>query len=680
MSPEGPLEVPNTKRVGNVDVQLSKDGFIESIKLAGKVLFLKKDTSEIKAQLSPRATDDQQATNFPEDNELVSNVSTDAIIRARPDCYYYDEKLGGFLLRTLKVNGENPISPDSIKSGEFAAIAAGSNWGCGSSREHAALALLFAGIGVVYAPSIAPIHYNNLINSGMFPVTARSTMEKLVAGETVTFEELSAGLGEFQQRIMKRGGLFPFMQAWSEGKEEMDEIDTPMRPMTMVEKMMAAKMNTKNGAVKPGDSSMLEVDVTLCHDYTTAQVGAMIEAGLGRKAQVKNPDRHHSFPDHLTLIEQGLAGAVAEEIRAVIELRQGQAQVAREAGINFHQRAGETGSDGICHQIFREQVVKPGQIVVGTDSHTCSAGALNSYAFGVGSSNIATAWEHDVIQATVPEAIKVVFKGKMPQGCSGKDVMLLLAHIAQQRAQKKDGVLITGRVLEFTGEGLESMTADDQWVLGNMATECSAEAGIVAPNKILEDYLVAKRGMITEEVRNSFVAPDDTAEYADTIEIDLSTLDLYVATPGHTGNSVPLEQVAGTSIDKAYNGSCTAGSIGVLRDIAAIVQGKRVVVETHVQPGSIEVLREAVSTGVIQTLEDAGITVIKEPGCGACLAAGPGGPKEGKTVISGTNRNFSGRMGDGDAYLANPKVVAVAALLGHIPSMYEFRKHTGIVS
>lgn len=667
-------ESPRSKHVGNVEVRLDAQGLVGSIRLSGKTLILYDDADAIRSQLTHPEGD----LPLPPDERLASGISTDAIIAARPDCYYYDaETLGAFPLRTLKIQGQNPITPESIRSGHFAALAAGSDWGCGSSREHAAVALVGAGIGVIYAPSNAPIHRQNLINSGMFPVRDRQVMESLMQGETVGIDQLCAGLNGLEQRMMRRGGFFPFMQAWSQGHETISPIETPHRPMTLTEKIMAQHMDTRHGAVQPGDHGLLRVDSTLCHDYTTAQVAALIELGLGRGPQVQHPDRHHSFPDHLTLIGQGGAGATPEEIGAVVKLRSGQARVARETGIHFHQStlSDAGGSEGICHQHFREQVVVPGQVLIGTDSHTCSGGTLGAYAIGVGSTHIASAWENDVVLETVPETIHVKLEGTLPEGCSGKDVMLFLAHMAQERAKAKgaNGVLMNGRVLEFGGEGLESLSADDQWVLANMATECSAKTGLVTPNRVMRDYLIEQRGMEPETVDALMITADTDAIYADTITIDLNDLVPYVAKPGHTGNGVPLTDVQGIRLDGTYCGSCTAGSIEVVRTFARILKGRHVAVRTYLQAGSRKVLAEATREGLIQILQTAGVTVIDEPGCGACLAAGPGGPAKGEVILSATNRNFPGRMGEGDAYLASPAVVAVAALMGHIPTAEEYR-------
>jgi 3-isopropylmalate/(R)-2-methylmalate dehydratase large subunit len=655
--------------VGGVEVFFGLDGFVSGFTLdpSVKTLVLYDDAGQIAAQLDPAAP---HITQLPPDDAMIGGVSTDAIIAARPDCYQFDTaSLGMVVLRTLQVGSVNPIPPGAVANGHFGAVAAGADWGCGSSREHAALALLGAGIGAVYAPSIAPIHLDNLVANGMVPFTDRALFERFMQGELITVAELAPALTPFQRRIMRRGNIFRFMQAWAEGEEPIESIETEPRPMTIVEKIMAAQMDTAHGYVRPGDAGMLRVTTTLCHDYTTAQIDTMIREGLGRAPQVAHPENHWTFADHLELMQEGQAGATAEEIAAVTLLRDAQARVARETGIHFPQRDGG-GSTGICHQYLKENIVRPGQVIVGTDSHTCAAGFADAYAFGVGSSPLAIAWEHDVTQATVPQTIRIEFSGILPPSVSGKDIMLYLAHLAKGRAGRNDE--FTGKVLEYGGKGLTSLTADDQWVLTNMATECSAKTGIVEPNEVLISYLVEKRGISLEEVEHSLVYPDEGAQYADVIKVDLATVVPAVSKPGHTGNMVRLNEVANSKVDMAYSGSCTAGSYEILLRLAEILNGKTIVIPMHVQAGSDAVLQRAKENGIVDLLQGSGVTMIDVPGCGACLAAGPGGPEKGQTVISTTNRNFAGRMGNGDAYLANVGVVATTALLGRIPTMEEY--------
>src|SRR6266850_927163 len=208
-----------SRKVGNVDVFLDPEGFVEAIQLAGRALYLTSDPSLLKKQLRG-----EPLGSIPPVSELCGHVSTDAIIKANPDCYYYDDRLGTLVLRSI--GGGGMVEPGDIRKGGFGMILAGEGWGEGSSREVAALALLYAGIGIVFAPSIAPIHRQNLINNGMFPVTSLPLAERIAAGARVDVDELTGGFDDLSRRIVRYGGFFRFMEARSQGREKDHPIDT----------------------------------------------------------------------------------------------------------------------------------------------------------------------------------------------------------------------------------------------------------------------------------------------------------------------------------------------------------------------------------------------------------------------------------------------------------------------
>src|SRR5688572_18613981 len=217
---------------GHVTVHLDESGFVQAVQLTGRVLYLTKDVERLKRQFRGEALDAP-----PQISELYGHVSTDAIIKANPDCYHYDDRLGTLLLRSL--GGGGMVEPGDIRKGGFGMLFAGDGWGEGSSREVAALALLYAGIGIVFAPSIAPIHRQNLINNGMFPVTDLGTAERLASGEVVPLDDIAAPFDELTKRVMRYGGFFRFMEARASGQEIDKIIDTPARPMTITEKILA---------------------------------------------------------------------------------------------------------------------------------------------------------------------------------------------------------------------------------------------------------------------------------------------------------------------------------------------------------------------------------------------------------------------------------------------------------
>src|SRR6266566_7664147 len=438
------------RKVGNVDVLLDAEGLVQSIQLAGRSLYLTSGPGLLRKQFRGEILDP-----VPPATELYNHVSTDAIIKANPDCYYYDDRLGTLLLRSL--GGGGIVEPGDIRNGGFGMLFAGEGWGEGSSREVAALALLYAGIGIVCAASMAPIHRQNLINNGMFPVSDWLLGRRLAMGERVRLEELTVPFDELSKRIARYGGLFRFMDARSRGRETDRPIDTPPRPMTIAEKILARHMKTLHGAVKPGDSGFIQVDVGFSHDYTTAPADSMIRAALGRPPKVKNPKSIHTFPDHLTLATN-LPGITGEALAGIKDLREGQKRIAEELGIQFHATA-SGGSTGICHTVVREEIALPGQVILGTDSHTCSAGALNCLAYGIGNTEIASVWEHNEVAGRVPGTIRIRLTGKLAASCTAKDVILRLAH------QGKTSGIFTGKVMEFAGPGLAGFSFEEQAVL-----------------------------------------------------------------------------------------------------------------------------------------------------------------------------------------------------------------------
>jgi 3-isopropylmalate/(R)-2-methylmalate dehydratase large subunit len=641
----------SVRKVGHVDVFLDDSGFVQAIQLAGRPLYLTADPALLKKQFRG-----ENLSAAPAVSGLYSHVSTDAIIKANPDCYYYDDRLGTLVLRSLGNGGF--VEPGDVRNGNFGMIFAGDGWGEGSSREVAALALLYAGIGIVFAPTIAPIHRQNLINNGMFPVTDAQLASRLASHERVNIEDIVTGFDELSRRVVRYGGLFHFLEARSQGRETDSPIETAHRPMAIAEKILARHMKTQHGAVQPDDAGFIQVDAGFSHDYTTAPAYAMILSALGRPPRIHNPSSIHTFPDHLALASN-LPGITAEALAGIDDLRAGQRRIARELGIQFHATA-SGGSTGICHTVIREEVALPGQVILGTDSHTCSAGALNCLAYGIGNTEIACIWEHNEIAGRVPHTVRIRLTGKLRSSCTAKDVILQLAHDGKVRGT------FTGKVMEFTGPGLGEFTFEEQAVLANMAVECNALTAIMEPTEPMIQYLIERRGLSRRQVESIIVFADENSEVDDIINLDLANVQTLVATPGHPGNGLPLENVRGTRIDMAYAGSCTAGDITSIAMYARVLAGRRVHIPTFIQYGSERVREEARRRGFHETLLNAGVQMIEEPGCGACINAGPGGPQRGQVAISATNRNMPGRMGEGDAYLANPYVVAASAVQGYI--------------
>jgi 3-isopropylmalate/(R)-2-methylmalate dehydratase large subunit len=318
-----------------------------------------------------------------------------------------------------------------------------------------------------------------------------------------------------------------------------------------------------------------------------------------------------------------------------------------------------------------ERYALPGQLVVGSDSHTTHSGALGALAFGIGTSEVACAWLSRDVRVRVPATIRVELEGARPAGVAAKDVMLaLLAH----PAVRTGGAI--GKVLEYGGEAVRAMSVDERATLTNMAAEAGAFAGIVAADDVTARFLAERRGLPLDEARRACagLASDEGAVYDSVVTMDVSALAPLVALPGDPGNGVRITDLpVPVPVDIAYGGSCTAGKREDMEMLAAVLaeglaRGRRVApgVRFYVQFGSRDVREWCREKGYLDLFARAGAITI-DPGCGACIAAGPGvSTRADEVTVSAINRNFPGRSGPGSVYLASPYVVAASALAGRI--------------
>jgi 3-isopropylmalate/(R)-2-methylmalate dehydratase large subunit len=344
-------------------------------------------------------------------------------------------------------------------------------------------------------------------------------------------------------------------------------------------------------------------------------------------------------------------------------------------GIKLYGENPDGGSEAICHNAVVEDLALPGQIVIGTDSHTCMAGVLGCFAFGVGSTDMANAWYTKDIRIRVPETVKYVLMGKKRADVTAKDVMLYI--LATDYMKTSQGI---GKVLEFAGEDLMNWPLDERATLTNMSVEAGGFTGIIEPDEATLAYIVTTRGLDADTVREGFVYSDPDAEYAAVFEIDLDKIRPMVALPGDPRNGIPIDELAEeVRIDAAYGGSCTGGKMADMDMYAtvlqhALAQGKHVApgVHLYLQFGSQKIKQYARRKGYIEIFEKAGAELI-DPSCGACINAGPGASPSAETVtVSAQNRNFPGRSGPGKLYLASPYVVAASAIAGKIVEPDEF--------
>ncbi len=648
-----------------------------TVSFKGRILFLTEDPELLKAQL------DGKDLAWDPDRPLIGNISTDELTPGWV-CYYYDETLGRYCLVGLR---GGHVKADAIKNGGFSVIVSGISKGCGSSRETAPYSEMIAGAQLVVAKSIEKIYKQNSQNIGLLTSTDFGLVPRILAGEAIPVEEFTRGLDPISASIVEHGGLFAYNKARLAGKVAPPAITTAARPMTLCEKILAAHVivDAKAGktgvpAVKPGDAFFARADVRFSHEYVTPMAESLFRQGFGAEAKVTEPESVFAFRDHLTFLDLIMPKAHRDmglDVQAR-KLATVQDDFAQREGVKLygevHRDGKLVGSEAICHNKVIEELALPGQLVAGTDSHTCMAGALGCFAFGVGSTDMANAWLTRDVRVTVPQSARFNLHGKLRPGVCAKDVMLHL--LSQPFFKSSDGI---GKVLEFAGEGITHMALDERATLTNMAVEAGGFTGIIEADEVVVDYLVKQRGANADDVRRRFVKADPGAEYCATFEVDLASIVPMVATPGDPRNGVPLTQLnqlgPGVKIDIAYGGSCTGGKKAdmdmyaeVLGD--AVRKGKRVAAGVHfyLQFGSQDIRRYAQDKGYIEIFNQAGAELV-DPSCGACIKAGPGSSDSPDQVtVSAQNRNFPGRSGPGKVYLASPLVVAASAIAGRIAS------------
>lgn len=650
----------------------------KSVTLQGRILYLTEDAKLLESQLAGASLP------FDAERPLIGSISTDEITPGWV-CYYYDETLARYSLIGLR---GGLIKKDAIKDGGFGVIVSGISKGCGSSRETAPYSELKAGVQLVIAKSIEKIYRQNAQNIGLLTSTDFGLIARIERGEAIPMSEFTRGLDAISASIVEHGGLFTYNRARLSGKTTPPPVTTAARKMTLCEKILAAhvivdaaKGTLGAAAVKPGDAFFARTDVRFSHEYVTPMADAIFRAEMGEDAKVTDPDSVYAFRDHLTFLDLVMPKShrdmgLEEQAKKLAVV---QDDFAAKQGVRLygevHRDGKLVGSEAICHNKVIEEIALPGQMVVGTDSHTCMAGALGCFAFGVGSTDMANAWYTKDVRVTVPETARFVLRGRLRPGVCAKDVML---HILSQPFFKGgDGI---GKVLEFAGEGVATLSLDERATLTNMAVEAGGFTGIIEADEVVVDYLVTQRGLSADDVRARIVRADEGAQYVATFDIDLDQVVPMVATPGDPRNGIPLTdtKAGGVRIDIAYGGSCTGGKKADMDMYASVLEqavkkGKRVAdgVHLYIQFGSQDIRRYAEERGYLDVFAKAGAELV-DPSCGACIKAGPGvSDSPDQVTVSSQNRNFPGRSGPGKVYLASPLVVAASAIAGRIASPSE---------
>ena len=420
--------------------------------------------------------------------------------------------------------------------------------------------------------------------------------------------------------------------------------------MTIVEKILAQA--TGRGSTQAGDVVEPRVDLAMSHENAALVLNQFHEIyqGTGLDARVWDPQKIAIIFDHRVPAESSKTATNQKKVREF---------VGKQGITKFHDIRGDEG--GICHQILPENgYVRPGTVVVGTDSHTTSHGALGAFAFGIGATEMASVWAlGSVLNVEVPGTIKVLVHGEFPRNVLPKDLILYL--IGQLTAEGANF-----KVIEFHGEAIARMPTSGRLTICNMSVEAGATSGIVPPDTETLRYLKDVAGV---EEDPSLFGPDPDAVYERIVEIDASTLVPQIACPHTVDNVRTVDAIAGTAVQQIVIGSCTNGRLDDIAIAAEILQGKKVArgVRMLVFPASGRIFREAMKAGYLMTLMDAG-AIIANSGCGPCLGVHQGALGNGEVALSTTNRNFKGRMGNpnSEVYLCSPAVAAASALTGVI--------------
>ncbi|MXW10330.1 MAG: 3-isopropylmalate dehydratase [Gammaproteobacteria bacterium] len=684
-----------------------------TLNVRGRVLYLADDTDLVRAQL-------YEGLDLELSEELRAGlrdqISTDEITPAYI-CFFYDETLGEFPylgLRTTNTESgaeEYPVGRASVRDGGFVCSVAGRRRGKGSSREQSPYAELMAGIRVVVSESIERIYNENCQNLGVLTTTDFGVAERIARGEPLRLEEFTRGKDDITRQIIEYGGLFEFNVARMQGRATVPAPScTPAAPrdsgqyspratpdasagpgasganppMTLAEKIFARHwvVDPADGkvgvdSVTPGEAGFFRTDIRFSHEYVTPMAAIFFEQKMGPEGRVRDPDSVLFFRDHLTFLHKAMSQERIEEglLEVANQLEVKQREFAEKQGIRLYgeQMGHQMGSVAICHSKILEDYAEPGMLIIGSDSHTPHAGAIGALAFGVGTTAIFNSWITRDVRVQVPPSFKVVISGTPAEGVTAKDYMLeILRH-----PYIRDGHAI-GQIIEYAGPAVEALPVDERATMTNMAAEVGAFTGLVAADGKSVEYLVAERGMEREraEALARDMHSDPGANYVRVIEIDASAIQPMAALPNDPGNGVPLDDLEPERIriDIAYAGSCTAGKKEDMDMYARVFSemhdrwglGVHPDVECFIQCGSTDVREYCREQGYLDLFRRIGATFI-EPGCGACINAGPGVTRRPDEVsISSQNRNFPGRSGPGQLYLASPYSVAASAVAGYV--------------
>ena len=576
------------------------------------------------------------------------DIDTDTIIPGKRGTIPTIEEMKKYAFELLK-----PEFGSTVQAGDI--LIAGSNFGCGSSREQAATVLSYNGVRCIIAKSFARIFFRNAFNSGILLLQCDGIQDVCEGGDIVTVDvdaqTVSVNGKDFKVgaipenlfSIVANGGLIEDTKkriAEGNKKQEIHPLTLEQcrkSGYTLVEKLL--KKNAGKEHVEPGDIVITRPDMFMVHDiYTTYLLDTMNKIGVDK---IDDPDKVTIVFDHC--MPTAVAKNDYDHYNAGLEL-------SKRFGIK-KMHIGE----GICHTIMHQaKYAKPGQIATATDSHTTTYGGAGNFCSGIGTAEMAAALITGELWFKVPDAIKIVLNGHLQDGVMSKDVILkILGDIKADGGQYKS--------LEFTGTAAHEMSMEQRFTVANMALEAGAKCGLFEADEKTAEYY----GMPLEEI--DWIHVDDDAKYEKVLTYDVSELGPQLSCPQGVDNVHPIEEVLGTKIDEVYLGSCTNGSIEDMAVAAEILKGKKVAegLRFIIVPSTNQVFKESIERGYIKTFIEAG-GVICHPCCGLCCGMPYGLMSDDERILSTANRNFIGRQGTKKtlSYLCSPAVAAATAIAG----------------
>jgi 3-isopropylmalate/(R)-2-methylmalate dehydratase large subunit len=662
-----------------------------------KILYLSQDPGLIRLQLAGETLTREQA------GPLRDDVSTDEITPVHI-MSHYDDSLGDFAHTGLRCGQDNPIERRALRQAGFAVLVGGRRYGKGSSREHSPTAEKLAGVQLVIAESFERIYRQNADNIGLFTSTDFGLLDRMARGEALTLADLVQGREALAASILGAEGLLRWGQRFllgvdsptGVGSYSEDNTRAPTGtashkengPQTLFEKILMRHRLTAPHTPEqpqPGDGLFVQADWRFIHEYYTGMADTLMRGALGEHLTLQRPEQIVVFEDHTSYVDESPAHVRGGLIANMHAMRQAQRNFAARHGLRMHRTLTEAevllddgrNVAGISHAMVAEHYALPGQVVVGTDSHTPHSGALGCVAFGVGTTDMANAFVTGAVRVTLPECVRVALQGQLPEGVTAKDLMLHL--LATPYIRSGSGV---GKVFEFAGEGIAHLSTDERATLTNMCAELGGLTGIVAPDAETLRFLRERRGV--NAVIEDWMHSDDSAHYTHHMAVNLSTLSPMVARPGDPGQGLALVDLPErVHIDIAYGGSCTAGkredfdhyhrvlSWG-LKNGLKVPEG----VQVFLQYGTTAVRDYCLAQGYDKTFAALGVRIL-QPSCGACANCGPGSSTDAAQItVSAINRNFPGRSGPGQVWLASPPTVMASALAGELISFEALQRRT----